>query len=204
MLYQDRHLTVFDKPAGLPTIPSRGGGPSLATETGLLVCHRLDAETTGVIVMARTTAGQRLVSAAFEVRRVEKVYLAVCRGELPDTGVCSVPLGEWRRGRVQIGQGRSAETAWTVRSRARGRLLVEARPRTGRTHQVRAHLAESGAPLLGDEAYGGESGHPLALHAWRLTLPWPGANDRLVLAAAPPPALEATWGESLAALEPTR
>ncbi len=202
MLYQDRHLTVFDKPAGLPSIPSRGGGPSLATETGLLVCHRLDAETTGVIVMARTTAGQRLVSAAFEARRVEKVYLAVCRGVLADRGVCTIPLGEWKRGRVQIGQGRSAETAWTVRAREQGRLLVEARPRTGRTHQVRAHLAESGAPLLGDEAYGGESGHPLALHAWRLTLPWPGANDRLEFVAAPPPSLEASWGESLAALEP--
>lgn len=203
VLYQDRHLVVVDKPAGLPTIAPRGGGANVADALGLLVCHRLDADTSGALVLARSAAGQRMVSVAFESRRVRKGYLAIGRGALPDTGQCTVPLGEWQRGRVHIGRGRESDTAWTVRARHDADVLVEAFPRTGRTHQVRAHLSVSGAPLLGDEAYGGPAGFPLALHAWWIELPWPGVGDVLRVRAPVPAAFEASWGAPLGALEPS-
>lgn len=169
----------------------------MSGETGLMVCHRLDVDTSGVLVMAQSAAGHRTINAAFADRRVEKGYLAICEGELPDTGECRLPLGEWKRGRVQVGVGKPSLTRWRVRARQGTRLLVEAFPETGRTHQVRAHLGASGAPLLGDEAYGGPAGWGLMLHAWWIVLPWPGAQDRLFLTVPPPPAFLAAWGEPL-------
>lgn len=198
VLYQDRHLMVIDKPAGIPTIPPRTGGMSIATESGLLVCHRLDTDTSGVLVLAKSTAGQRLVSVAFEGRRVRKGYLAHGIGALADQGSCTLALGEWQRGRVAIGRGRAAETRWAVRERRDNHLLIEAFPVTGRTHQVRAHLSASGAPLWGDEAYGGAPASTLGLHAWWIELPWPNAEDRLVITTPPPPAFEAAWGAPVA------
>lgn len=213
MLYQDRHLQVIDKPAGIPTIPPRTGGMSIATESGLLVCHRLDTDTSGVLVLAKSAAGQRLISVAFEERRVRKGYLAHGVGAplaggstlvaaLPDEGSCTLALGEWQRGRVQIGRGRSAETRWSVRDRRENHLLIEAFPLTGRTHQVRAHLSASGAPLWGDEAYGGPAAPSLGLHAWWIELPWPNAGDRLLIVTPPPPAFVEAWGAPIG-LTPT-
>lgn len=187
VLHQDRHLVVIDKPSGLPVIPGRDQGDSIVTQTGFLVVHRLDEGTSGVLVMARTTAGQRMLSAAFESRQVKKGYLAVGTGDLADQGECRLPLGEWQRGRVAIGRGRDALTRWTVRARAEGRILVEAHPVTGRTHQVRAHLSASGCALVGDEAYGGVPAPRVALHAWWIELPWPGRGDCLRLESPPPP-----------------
>lgn len=202
VLYQDRHLQVIDKPAGIPTIPPRTGGMSIATESGLLVCHRLDTDTSGVLVLAKSMAGQRLIGVAFEQRRVRKGYLAHGVGALPDEGLCTLALGEWQRGRVQIGRGRAAETRWSVRERREGHLLIEAFPLTGRTHQVRAHLSASGAPLWGDEAYGGPAAPSLGLHAWWIELPWPNAGDRLVISAPPPAAFVEAWGAPIG-LAPT-
>lgn len=184
---------VLDKPPGLPVVPARDGGDSVAAQTGLLVCHRLDRGTSGVLVMARTTAGQRLVSAAFADHRVRKGYLAVAQGGLPDEGRCTLPLGDWARGRVVTGRGRAAETSWTVRGRAGPLALVEARPVTGRTHQVRAHLAAVGGPLVGDEAYGGPAADRVALHAWWIELPWPSRADTLRVVAPLPASFLALW-----------
>jgi 23S rRNA-/tRNA-specific pseudouridylate synthase len=89
-----------------------------------------------------------------------------------------------------------------VRARRERHLLVEAEPLTGRTHQVRAHLGGSGAPLWGDEAYGGPAAPDLGLHAWWLVLPLPGRPAPLRLLAPPPPAFAAAWGEPLAELAP--
>ncbi|MBM4366390.1 MAG: RNA pseudouridine synthase, partial [Deltaproteobacteria bacterium] len=80
VLHQDRHLVVIDKPPGLPVIPGRDRGDSVVTQTGLLVVHRLDEGTSGVLIMARTAAGQRILSRAFESRQVTKGYLAVSTG----------------------------------------------------------------------------------------------------------------------------
>lgn len=173
VLYDDRAVVVVDKPAGMATVPSRGGGPSVANETGLLVCHRLDACTSGCLVLARTAEAQRRLNADFAEGRVAKVYAAVCRGDIPDEGACDTPLGAWHRGRVAVGRGRPAWTTWRVRWRRDGLVGVEARPRTGRTHQVRAHLMVAGAPILGDDTYGGRPWNRVMLHAWRVELPGP-------------------------------
>lgn len=188
-LYSDRHLAILDKPAGIPVIPARGGGASIVGETGLLVVHRLDADTSGVLVMARTTAGQRMASAAFLERRVEKAYAAVVapRGALADEGVVDLPIGRWHRGRVSVGSGKEALTRWELRWRDGVRAGVLARPVTGRTHQVRAHLAAAGAPIVGDPMYGGPGAERLYLHAWTLRLPWPGADDVLEIESPLPP-----------------
>jgi RluA family pseudouridine synthase len=185
-LYRDRHLEVVDKPTGVPVIPARDGGGSIAGLTGLRVVHRLDTDTSGVLVLARSLAGQRLLSEAFAERRVEKEYAAVCVGTLADNGTCDVPLGEWKRSRVRIGEGRDARTHWSVAWRHDGRIGVRARPVTGRTHQIRAHLCHLGAPIVGDEAYGGPMAPRLLLHALRIVLPWPGPSDRLELHAPLP------------------
>lgn len=188
VLYQDRHLVVLDKPPGLPVIPGRDGGDSVVGRSGWLVCHRLDTDTSGVLVMARTTAGQRIVNEAFAARKVEKSYRAVCVGSPPAAeGLVDLPLGEWQRGRVQIGRGKAAQTRWKVVGAAGGRVWVDAEPLTGRTHQVRAHLASIGLPILGDEAYGGPPAERIHLHARRLGLPWPRRGDRLLVEAPLPP-----------------
>jgi tRNA pseudouridine32 synthase / 23S rRNA pseudouridine746 synthase len=189
-LYRDRHLEVLEKPAGIPVIPPRQGGPNLAEQLGLMVCHRLDTETSGVLVMARSAAGHRVISQAFAEGRVEKEYAAVVVGDLPDEGESDVPLGAWHRGRVAIGRGKPARTRWTVRWRKDGRAGVLVRPLTGRTHQIRAHLSHAGAPILGDEAYGGPPADRLYLHAWAVRLPWPGPDDKLEIRSALPPAFE--------------
>ena len=155
------------------------------------MCHRLDTETSGCLVMARSKEGQQRISAAFAEGRVHKEYAAVARGTLPDEGACDVPLGEWKRGRVLIGKGRAAWTLWTVRWRGARGIGVLAVPVTGRTHQVRAHLSEAGAPILGDPTYGGAPADRLYLHAWRLTLPWPGPGDTLEVTSPLPAGFEA-------------
>lgn len=193
-LYRDRHVEILDKPAGIPVIPSRAGGASVADETGLRVVHRLDTDTSGCLVMARSLAGQRMLSEAFATGRVEKRYLAVVVGDLPDQGETDVPLGEWKRGRVGIGRGRTARTSWVVRWREGGRAGVEVRPYTGRTHQIRAHLSALGAPIVGDPTYGGPEASRLYLHAWRIVLPWPGPADRLEVTSPAPPGFDAPGG----------
>jgi tRNA pseudouridine32 synthase/23S rRNA pseudouridine746 synthase/23S rRNA pseudouridine1911/1915/1917 synthase len=186
-LHRDRHIQVLDKPVGIPVVPARDGGPSITHEMGLLVCHRLDRETSGCLVMARSTAGQRMISQAFAEGRVHKEYLAVVVGDPPDSGEIDLPIGEWKRGRVRTGEGRAARTRFEVRWRREGRAGVLALPLTGRTHQIRAHLASLGFPLVGDPTYGGPEADRLYLHAWRVRLPWPGPRDELWVESPPPP-----------------
>ena len=190
VLYSDRHLVVFDKPGGVPVIPSRQGGASIAGESGLLVCHRLDTETSGVLVLARSAAGHRLMNAAFAEGRVEKTYRAVVDRPIADAVDVNLAIGLWRRGRVSVGHGKPARTAFAVRWRDGGRIGVEARPFTGRTHQIRAHLASLDAPIAGDEDYGGTPADRLYLHAAAIVLPWPHAESRLRVEAPLPPGFD--------------
>lgn len=186
-LYRDADLEIVDKPVGIGVTAGRDDERSLAADRGLLVCHRLDVGTSGVLVLARTPGGQRQISEAFANGDVEKEYLAVCAGPLADDGIIDVPLGEWKRGRVQIGKGRPARTRFEVTERANGRCRVMLRPETGRTHQIRAHLCSVGAPIVGDEDYGGPPAPRILLHALRVVLPWPRPGDRLVVTAPEPP-----------------
>jgi RluA family pseudouridine synthase len=186
-LHRDRHIQVLDKPVGIAVLPARDGGADVAASSGLLVCHRLDRDTSGCLVMARTPVGQREVSRAFAEGRVYKEYLAVVIGDPPDEVEVDVPIGEWKRGRVRIGSGRPARTRFVVLWRREGRAGVLAVPLTGRTHQIRAHLCHLGTPILGDPTYGGPEADRLYLHAWRVRLPWPTAADQLLVEAPLPP-----------------
>jgi RluA family pseudouridine synthase len=196
ILFEDRSVLAIDKPAGWLVAPeswvrtsrnltlaiqsSLNAGDFWATARNLRFLrhvHRLDAETSGVLLLAKSMGALRALGELFEDRRVEKVYLAVVRGQPREREwTCRRRLADHpaARGRVvAVDQGgEDAETHFRVLHQGEGRALVEARPVTGRTHQIRVHLAESGCPVLGDPLYGGEfskSNTELALRAVRLT-----------------------------------
>jgi 23S rRNA pseudouridine1911/1915/1917 synthase len=172
IVYRDEHLAVVDKPAGLPTHPTEGrrtgtlvnrllaAGLPLADVGDPLrpgIVHRLDAGTSGLLVVACSEAARAGLAEMLRRHELDRRYLALVRGEVEhDRFVVDAPLG--RRGakvRLAAVTGRPAETAFEVRERFRGATLLEAAPRTGRTHQIRVHLAAIGHPILGDRRYGG-------------------------------------------------
>lgn len=175
-LYRDRHLCVVDKPAGIPVTPPRNGAPCIETLTGLRAAHRLDTETSGVLVLGVSDAGLARAGNLFAQGHARKVYAAMATlrpgAVLAESGTYTLPIGAWQRGRVRVGHGRPAVTDWRVVSASGARHALLLTPRTGRTHQLRAHLDALGAPLDGDEPYGGAPASRLCLHAWRLVIPW--------------------------------
>jgi 23S rRNA pseudouridine1911/1915/1917 synthase len=208
LLYADADLVAVDKPPFVPAQPTltsdRGALPELVSALvggPVSVVHRLDRETSGVTVLARTRAAAAALSAAFRDGAVEKVYLAVCaRAPEPRDGRLAAPLGPdpARPGRrAVLASGEPAATRWrTLAEAPGGAALVECRPETGRTHQIRVHLAHAGAPLLGDPRYGGprrvlETSIPrVLLHARRLALAHPTTGAALAFEAAVPADLE--------------
>ena len=210
ILYRDDVLLAVDKPPGLPAHatadPSR---PSLVArvteylrETGatpyLGVHQRLDRDTSGVVLLATDPRANAGLARAFAGREVEKAYVALTArpSPLPPRRLrVTVPLGAPGEGRrVTIGgrEAKPAETEVAVREVLRDALLVEARPLTGRKHQVRAHLAHAGMPILGDPVYGdGRRAPRLLLHARRLALPHPLTGRRLVIVSPLPADFEA-------------
>ncbi len=227
--YEDEWLIVVDKPAGLPThatidparphlhgqvqallaarSPRRDGAGGVSGRDGpyLAIHHRLDRDTTGLVLFAKDPSVNAALAQAFAGRQVVKQYLAVCQGTLrAETWSVSNHLGRVsaanrpaKYGPVSSG-GNQAETAFRVHRRAAGSLVaIEARPKTGRTHQVRVHLAGSGLPIVGDELYGGEPGLRVFLHAWRLTLPHPARSGTFtVQSRLPDDAAEVLAGSS--------
>ncbi|HXN54749.1 MAG TPA: RluA family pseudouridine synthase [Myxococcales bacterium] len=197
VLYQDHAAIALDKPAGMLSVPGRGGAQEM-TEPALSVLvralapsalpvHRLDRGTSGVLLFAIGRDAHRALNLAFESRRAEKRYLALVRGDFAAPVHCSLPIAEGRRGGMRaVGpgeDGHGAQPALTDVSPAErfgGFTLVEARPKTGRTHQVRVHLAALGYPLALDERYGED----LPLSAGDL---YPGAPapERTVLTRTP-------------------
>jgi tRNA pseudouridine32 synthase/23S rRNA pseudouridine746 synthase len=215
VIYEDAHLIGFDKPAGLAVQGGSGVARSLedllaafAKSNGKSprLVHRLDRETSGVIIAARTKPDAAFFSAAFAGRDAEKTYVAItCGAPSPREGLITAPLAKQTRRGLDLMEiasgGQPARTRYRTLSAANGAALVELKPETGRMHQLRAHLAHIGAPIAGDGKYGGlfrlggvETPN-LLLHALRLDLPHPEAG-RITL-EAPPGAAFLSAGRSL-------
>ena len=201
VVHADAQCVVVDKPAGLPAVPGRP--PALhdcawsrvqALHADARVVHRLDMGTSGLLLFARGETAQRLLSRAFEERRVHKRYVAVVAGEMRATeGEIDLPIGaHWPdRPRRQVDReaGRAALTRYRVLDIEAGRTRVELEPVTGRTHQLRVHLAAIGHPILGDALYAPppvQAAAPrLLLHASRLAFPHPATGQACELSSEP-------------------
>jgi tRNA pseudouridine32 synthase/23S rRNA pseudouridine746 synthase len=208
VLFADAFLIAVSKPVGLLTVPGRNLGEAslwrlLEHQEGhkLFAVHRLDRETSGVVLFARSAAAHRSLSQAFERRLVEKIYLARVH---PAPSVSPVTLRSAmvaaRRGFMRAARaGESGQEAVTdlrvLRRSSSGDAIVELRPRTGRTHQLRLQLAEAGSPIVGEPHYrqlGGAAplpGERLWLHALSLEFDHPTTSQRLRIEAPPPPEL---------------
>ena len=206
ILFIDAEALVLDKPAGLPVDAPRRGGYSIASRLDELrfgfrrpptPIHRLDTDTSGCLLFARTAKARARFQQAFEARKVEKYYIAVVAGELErEEGVIEAPLGklssaEARWKMVRDEHGLEATTLWKRLAIRDGATLVQFRPLTGRTHQIRAHAREAfGRGIVGDRVYGIPGGAML-LHASRLVVPREGKPA--IDVTAPLPDTFAEW-----------
>lgn len=198
VLSADDHLLVVDKPAGLLAVPGRGeaGRDCLAArvqslQPDALVVHRLDMATSGLIVFARGPAAQRTLSIAFAERRVAKRYVALVAGTLPaEEGRIDLPLAaDWpNRPRQQVDtlRGKPSLTHWRVLERSGTHTRVALEPVTGRSHQLRVHLAATGHPIVGDALYAGEPAARLMLHATDLAFAHPASGEPLAFHSPAP------------------
>ena len=186
VLFIDGEAIIIDKPAGLPVTTPRAGGDSLEKMMRSLtfgfkrppmIVHRLDQDTSGCLLLARHPKAQKLFNAAFEAGTVTKRYMAILDGVPADSeGMIDMALGKvstreagWRI--VPDPAGKAARTHWQVLQTVGARTLVEFRPETGRTHQLRVHAASGiGIPIWGDPVYGRAQG-TLLLHATFLSVP---------------------------------
>jgi 23S rRNA pseudouridine1911/1915/1917 synthase len=186
VLYEDRHLIVVDKPAGLVVHPGAGNYsgtlvnallhrcPDLTGVGGVLrpgIVHRLDKDTSGVLVAAKDDLAHRFLAEQFKKHTAKRKYIGVVFGQLADEGQVAASIGRHPTHRKKMSarprKGREAKTHWRVLERFRSFNLAEFRLETGRTHQIRVHLSSIGHPILGDPLYGGRSRltsiEPLAL-----------------------------------------
>jgi 23S rRNA pseudouridine1911/1915/1917 synthase len=174
VLYDDAHLIVIDKPAGVAVHPGAGGEMTTIVH-GLLhqikdlrgvggelrpgIVHRLDKDTSGCLVVAKTEPALRALQAAFKAREVEKRYRALVHGSPPERGELDTAFGrhpvDRKRFSSRVREGKRAVTRFSVLGRAEGAALLDVELLTGRTHQIRAHLSDHGWPLFCDALYGG-------------------------------------------------
>ncbi len=189
VVHADEHVVVVEKPANIPAYPLTYGEGGSVSEAVLDLfpdmngvgdqrnapglCHRLDVETSGLLLFARSSFAFEEIRRQFQEKKVEKIYIAAVFGLLRGEGVIDVPLGRRSAKRMVAGPPETlrqwpALTRWRALRRADNRSLVELNLQTGVTHQARVHLAFLGHPVLGDEKYGGPPAERLGLHASRL------------------------------------
>ena len=198
LLHADQHILVLDKPSGLLTVPAKPPGPQDCLEARLraafpdaLLVHRLDRDTSGVIVFARTRLAQRHLGWQFERRQVAKAYTARVAGHpASEAGRIDLPLRcDWpNRPRQMVDPaGRPATTHWRAVAREDRATRLALHPLTGRSHQLRVHCAALGHPILGDPLYGDPASAPtLQLHATRLAFRHPDGGAPVAFASPPP------------------
>ena len=183
--FQDDHLLIVNKPAGLLSVPGRGEDKQDCLSARIqqafpdaLIVHRLDMATSGLMVFARGEAMQRELSQMFREREVTKRYVALVAGVLEhEVGEIDLPLiVDWPnrpKSKVDHESGKPSLTRYRLLSIEDGDSRVELEPITGRTHQLRLHLASIGHPIIGDTLYDGRSAERLMLHATRLAFDHP-------------------------------
>ena len=225
-LFTDDRLLALDKPAGVSMATSARISESetvgrlleacgLPREPSLRIVHRLDVGTSGVVLLARNAEAHRLLTRAFQERAAKKTYRALCWGHpVPARGVLDAPLGrDTKDGRKMAvrPEGKPARTGYATLRRYAGIADLELAPETGRTHQIRVHLAAKGHPIVGDDFYGGATrwrgvrdpalraalarvAHPL-LHALRVEIPEMGIDVTAPLPAEYRRILEMLGGE---------
>ena len=201
IIYEDRAILVADKPAGLLSVPGKTEGRADCLETrlrraypGTLLVHRLDCDTSGVMIFARNKAAQGFLGQEFEKRCSKKTYVARVFGDLqPDNGQVDLPIGvDWpNRPRQMVDEvnGRAAVTDWVVLGRDSAETRVHLFPLTGRSHQLRVHMLSLGHPILGDPIYatGAAAAFPrLMLHAETLSLHHPDSGEWVTFTAPCP------------------
>jgi len=216
VVYEDADLVVVDKPAGMVVHPAPGHGSGTLVHALLGlggdwsraggearpgIVHRLDAGTSGLILAARTDQAHRALASQLADRSLSRTYLAIATGSLSsDQGVLEGPIGRdplHRQRMAVVEGGRFARTRYQVRERGRQATLVQADLETGRTHQVRVHLAALGHPLAGDRVYGGARAGALAerpmLHACRLRLRHPRTGEQMTFETPAPEDFNLAW-----------
>ncbi len=209
VIYRDDDIIVVNKPAGMVVHPASGHesgtlvnallsiAPQLALVSGTRrpgIVHRLDKDTSGVIVTALTEPARLALKSQFQDRSVRKSYLALVEGVLePEVGIVDAPIGRSKHRRKQMAvvqNGREAQTEYRALEQFDNHTLVEALPRTGRTHQIRVHFAFIGHPIAGDRVYGFRRRTvPLKrqfLHAHQLTVALPSSGSVVTFEAPPP------------------
>lgn len=199
LIYLDEALVIANKPAGLLSVPGRGEDKQdcLASRVQLqfhdaLIVHRLDMSTSGLIVFARGSAMQSRLSQMFRERAVEKRYVAVVAGRLASaSGEVNLPIAaDWPNRPLRVIDellGKPSLTRYRVLAQGSDDCHIELEPVTGRTHQLRVHMAAIGHPILGDALYGNEASAPrLLLHASRLAFAHPLSGVALQFASSPP------------------
>ena len=202
LLHADAAILVLDKPSGLLSVPAKPPGPADCLEARVraahpdaLLIHRLDGDTSGVMVFARTRLAQRHLNWQFERRQVRKTYVARVAGAVAgEQGTIDLPLiADWPNRPLQMvdfTRGKPAVTDWRVLAREEGATRLELSPRTGRSHQLRVHLLSLGHPILGDRFYAPPAALAAAprlqLHAARLAFRHPTGGAWVTYESPPP------------------
>ena len=220
VLFEDDCLLAIAKPAGLCVHPTDSNWertpqasllgeetlvsllfsarPALAAMARLGLVHRLDRDTSGVMLVAKTEAARKTLMEQFRDRLAKKLYIAAVSGRpAKDKGIIDAPIGRASGfKKIKVWEyGRDAVTKFTVKEKTKKHALLDIRPQTGRTNQIRIHLAYIGHPVIGDKLYGGESAARMLLHSAKITFSHPDTGKSKIISAPVPPDFKKTWEE---------